>query len=282
MASPLHAARVAVALAWFAALGLAVLIQSNPVVLAGLIGAVVVAAAAAGVGDRIARMLPFAIALAATVCIVNALVTRDGLTVIWRFGDLPILGETNVTLEATVYGTVLGLRAVALVLLGALYALAVDPDELLRLMRRLSFRSALTASIATRMMPVLIRDGRRRAEAQRCRATGQPGRLAMLNATMSGTLNRALDVSATLELRGYSTAVRGPRARRPWSRHDFGFAVSAAMVATIAVLVRVAGLASFSAYPSLHSPVGVSLALSSVALVGAALSPLLDRRGIER
>ena len=35
---------------------------------------------------------------------INALVTRDGLTVIVRLGDLPLLGHTDVTLEATVYG----------------------------------------------------------------------------------------------------------------------------------------------------------------------------------
>jgi len=61
-------------------------------------------------------------------------------------------------LEATAYGGVLALRAVALVLAGALYAAAVDPDEVLRLFRRVSFRSALTAALATRMVPVLARD----------------------------------------------------------------------------------------------------------------------------
>ena len=107
--------------------------------------------------------------------LVNALVTRDGLTVIVRLGDLPVLGQTDVTLEATVYGAVLGLRAVALVLCGALYTAAVDPDEVLRLFRRVSFHSALTATLATRMVPVLARDSRRLADAQRCR----PGRAAV-------------------------------------------------------------------------------------------------------
>ncbi len=50
---------------------------------------------------------------------------------------------------------ILGLRAIALILCGALYTAAVDPDEVLRLFRRVSFRSALTATLATRMVPVL-------------------------------------------------------------------------------------------------------------------------------
>ncbi len=63
---------------------------------------------------------------------------------IWRLGEVPLLGQTNITLEATVYGAVLGLRAVALVLIGALYSVAVDPDDVLRLFRGLSFSSALS------------------------------------------------------------------------------------------------------------------------------------------
>ncbi len=98
--------------------------------------AILLAGELAGVGRELRRSLLLAVPLGLTICVINALVTRDGLTVIWRFGDLPVLGQTNITLEATVYGVVLGLRAVALVLIGALYSLAVDPDEVLRLFRR--------------------------------------------------------------------------------------------------------------------------------------------------
>src|SRR6202030_464607 len=110
-------------------------------------------------------------------------------------GDLPVLGHTDVTLEATAYGAILGLRAVALILCGALYTAAVDPDEVLRLFRRVSFRSALTATLATRMVPVLIRDSRRLADAQRCRPGRPPTRVQLLRATTSAVLDRALDVA---------------------------------------------------------------------------------------
>ena len=48
-------------------------------------------------------------------------------------------------------------------------SVAVDPDALLRLFRRVSYRSALTASLATRLVPVLARDAARMSEAARCR-----------------------------------------------------------------------------------------------------------------
>src|SRR6202012_4961017 len=115
--------------------------------------------------------------VALAIMVINAFVSRDGLTVIVRLGNLPILGHTDITLEATVYGAILGLRAVALILCGLLYTLAVDPDEVLRLFRRVSFRSALSATLATRMVPILVRDGRRLADAQRGRPRPPPSRL---------------------------------------------------------------------------------------------------------
>ena len=155
--------------------------------------------------------------MAVAIALVNALVSRNGLTVIVRLGDLPVLGHTDITLEATVYGAILGLRAVALILCGVLYTLAVDPDEVLRLFRRVGFHSALSAALATRMVPILIRDGRRLADAQRCRPGPPPSRLALMRASCTGVLDRALDVAAALEVRGYAAA-RRPAAIAPPTR----------------------------------------------------------------
>jgi energy-coupling factor transport system permease protein len=281
-ASPLHAARAAAALAWCAALVISALIESNPVMLGAIGLSVVIAGLGAGVGTGLRRALRIALPLAATIIFVNALVTRNGLTVIWRFGDLPILGQTNVTLEAVAYGAVLGLRAAILLLIGALYSLAVDPDNVLRLLRRVSFRSALTATIATRMVPVLLRDSRRLADAQRCRPGPPPGRYQLLRATTSGMLDRALDVAAALEVRGYGDARRPPSHRAPWSRHDVAFIASAVAVLAVSIGSRVGGVVPFNAYPSLYSPAGAGPLLAAAGVIVVALLPFADRRGIER
>lgn len=283
-ASPLHAARAAAAIAWCAALAVAALVASNPAVLGALAVSVLAAGVLAGVGRELRRGLLWSLPLFFAIAAINALVTRNGLTVIWRLGDLPLLGQANITLEAGVYGAVLGLRAVVLVLIGTLYSVAVDPDELLRLFRGLSFSSALSATIATRMLPVLVRDSRRLADAQRCRAGDPPGRAQLLRATTAGVLDRALDVAATLEVRGYGVARRGgaPGRARPWSRHDVAFMASAVVVLALAVAARAAGWMPFQAYPLLRAPAGArTLAVAAVLLL-TALAPFLDRRGIER
>jgi energy-coupling factor transport system permease protein len=285
-ASPLHAARAAAAIAWCTALAVAALIQSNPVVLGAVAVSVVAAGLFAGVGRELRRSLLWSVPLWFTIAAINALVTRNGLTVIWRLGDVPLLGQTNITLEATVYGAVLGLRAVILVLIGTLYSVAVDPDEVLRLFRGFSFSSALSATIATRMVPVLVRDSKRLAEAQRCRPGDPPGRAQLLRATTAGVLDRALDVAATLEVRGYGAArqrARGrPHPHQPWSRHDLAFVASAAAVLAVAVVARVAGWAAFNAYPLLRAPAGARTVGAAAVLLVAALAPFLNRRGVER
>jgi energy-coupling factor transport system permease protein len=280
--SPLHAARAAAGLAYCVALGCAALLLSAPVALGAVTLAIVLAGVAAGVGREMRRAAIFAIPLGVLVLVINALVTRSGLTVIWRLGDLPVLGHTDVTVEATVYGAILGLRAVALILCGALYTAAVDPDEVLRLFRRLSFRSALTATLATRMVPILIRDSRRLADAQRTRSGRPPTRVAMLRATTSGVLDRALDVAAALEVRGYGAARRPPRVHRAYSRHDLEFMASALAVVALAVTARIAGLAPFRAYPALRAPVYAGQLTIAAALLTCALAPFADRRGIEQ
>jgi energy-coupling factor transport system permease protein len=282
-ASPLHAARAAVGCALCGALALVALLFDHPLVL----GAVVVAAVAIGIAAGVGRQLGFALLLVLpfglVVALINPVVAQEGLTVVARLGELPPFGRIDVTLEALVYGGVLGLRTVALVLCAALYTAAVDPDEVLRLFRRVSFRSALTATLATRMVPVLQRDGQRMADAQRCRPGPPPSRLALVRAVAGGALDRALDVAAALETRGYGAARRPPRARRsPWSRHDRAFLAAAATIVALALALRLAGAAPFGVYPTLDVETGAAAWALSAAIVVLPLLPFLDRRGIDR
>jgi energy-coupling factor transport system permease protein len=279
-ASPLHSARAAAGCAYCLALAIAALMMSNPIVLAAVTLSVLGAGVAAGVGRQLGRAALVALPVAVAIAVINALVSREGLTVIIRLGDLPVLGHTDITLEATVYGAILGLRAIALILCGVLYTLAVDPDEVLRLFRRVSFRSALSATLATRMVPILIRDGRRLAEAQRCRPGPSPSRLALMRASCTAVLDRALDVAAALEVRGYGVARRPPAYRAPYSRHDLAFLASAAVIVTVTLVSRLAGQAPFTAYPSLHVATGPGVAAVSAAVLAAALLPFADRRGL--
>jgi energy-coupling factor transport system permease protein len=285
LASPLHAARAEVAAAWCMALGAAALIFEHPLILGALLAIVVAGAIAAGVGRPVGSALRYGIPFALAIALVNPLVVREGLTVLLRFGEIPPFGQVDVTLEAVAYGGLLGLRVFVVLLASVVATFTVDPDEVLRVFRRISFRSALTAALAVRLVPVLQRDGRRLAEARRCRADGggegAAARLAVLRAVAAGALDRAADVAATLEVRGYGGARRAPRSRRPWSRHDFAFAASALGIVALVVAAAAGGVAELEAYPRLVTRFGPAELALAAALAAVALLPFADRRGIE-
>jgi energy-coupling factor transport system permease protein len=283
-ASALHAARAGVAALWCVTLLLVALSFEHPLLLTVLLGAVCAAGVAAGAGRHVVRAMLWALPFALVIAAVNALVVRDGVTVVFRGDAVPGIGRLDVTAEAIAYGGVLGLRALVVIAAAALLAAAVDPDELLRAVRRRSLRAGVTAALATHLMPVLARDSRRLAEAQRALTGGPPtaaGRLGVLRAVTAGALDRATDVAATLEVRGFGGAGRPARRRQPLSRHDLAFAASALALAGLAVVVAVGGWEGFEAYPRTVMPVDGGVAALAVALAACTLLPFADRRGIE-
>ena len=280
-ASPLHAARAAAASAFCAALVLAVLLTHNPLLLAALALAVALAALGARVAPRVARSLYLSLPMALVVALVNALVSRNGLTVLARFGDWGPFGQVDPTLEALVYGAIFGAQLALTVAICALWSAAVDPDELLRSLRRVSFRSALTATLATRMVPLLAYDAQRIGEAQRTLCRPAP-RAAIVRAVTTNALDRALDIAATLEVRGYGTAGAPRRARVTRSRHDLAFTAAATSIAALAILTDALNLAPFDAYPTLHGPLSTSQLAIGAGLILLAAAPFAARRGTGR
>jgi energy-coupling factor transport system permease protein len=287
-ASPMHAARAAAAGLYGLALAVAALAFEHPLVLGTVALVIVAAGALAGVGRELARSAAFTVPLALLIALVNPFVVREGITVFARLGEVPPFGQVDLTVEALVYGLLLGVRVIAVVLACALLTAAVDPDEVLRLFRRVSFRSALTAALAVRLVPVLARDGRRLAQAAHCRPR-PAGRPAVLRAVATSARDRAVDVAATLEVRGYATPAGGRseswRARGggpPWSRHDLAFAAAGVALLVLVAGAKVAGVAAFTAYPRLQAAVGPAEVALCAAIALVALLPFADRRGIDR
>ena len=280
--SPLHAARAWVGAVWCVTLGLVALSIEQPLVLGVLLGCVVGAAFAARAGRRVALTLAWGVPFALVIALINTLVTRDGVTVIVRGFGMPVFGQTDITLEALVFSAVLGLRFLIVIGCAGLLAACVDPDELLRSVRRLSVRSGVTAAVATRLVPVLARDARRLAEARRTVGAEGERRVAVLRAVTTGALDRATDVAATLEVRGFALAGRPARERRPWSRHDLAFAASATALAALGIAAGVEDWGAFATVPRLGPANGSEPLLLAAALAACVLLPFADRRGVGR
>jgi energy-coupling factor transport system permease protein len=286
--SPLHRTRAGVAALYCAVPTAVALLLDSPLPLAAMLAGVVLAGVRAGVGREMWRAARFAVPLALLVALVNPIASRRGLTVLWDGPVVPLFGNFDITLEAVSYGGVAGLRVLVVGMAAALFSAVVDSDELLRIARRIAPRSALTASLATRLVPLLGRDAARLSEAYSLRAAPLPAtgvrRGAILTrALAAGALERSVDMAAALEVRGYSVRSRRTaarvRAREPWSVQDMRFAAAALCLLVLTIVLERSGLAGFEPYPLLALDSGLADLIAAGSLMLAMAAPFGWRPG---
>jgi hypothetical protein len=96
----------------------------------------------------------------------------------------------------------------------------------------------------------------------------------MARRIVAGSLDRSIDVAATLELRGYSLpAVRGVRPPLKRSRHDRLFYALAALVAGAGIAAALAGLGAWDTYPRIAIDTAPATLALAAALPLAAMAP---------
>jgi energy-coupling factor transport system permease protein len=243
---------------------------SSPVVLLGVGAAAALAGLLAGAGRALAAAIRISLPLLLVMTLINGLVYHRGDTVLFRGGYVPVIGELDVTLESLAAGAAVGLRVVVVIVAFAVYSACVDPDRVLRSLRPLARGSALTAALVNRLVPVTVADLGRLREAAALRGPGaEPtARGALARRLVAGSLDRTVDVAATLELRGHSLPARA-RLERERSLADRRLLLAAAGIVLAAVAAGLAGAGGFETYPT------VSVALDPATLALAASLPLL-------
>ena len=290
-ASPLHAARAVVAAAWCAgARRPRRSLFEHPLVLGDAARRVAArgAARSPASGAACARMLRFALPFALLIALINPLVVREGLTVIWRFGEVPPFGaDRHHARGARLRRAARRCARSRPARRRAADARPSTPTSCCGVFRRVSFRSALTAALAVRLVPVLQRDGAPAGRGAALPRRRRPAASPSLRAVASGALDRAADVAATLEVRGYRTrGVRvAPPAREPWSRHDVGVrGVGASRSSRSPSPRALAGVADVAPYPD-DSCIELGRGRARRCAPRSslvALLPFADRRGIDR
>jgi energy-coupling factor transport system permease protein len=276
----LQAASAPAAAVYLGSLALIAFAFSSPVVLAGAGAAVAAAGLAAGARAALALSLRWGIWLGVAIIAVNAIATDRGDTVLVRGWDVPVLGPMDVTLESLAAGGVLALRIVVVTMAFAVWSACVDPDRVLRLVRRVARRSALTATLVSRMVPVAAGDLARLREAAALRGPGAApaGRAALARRLVAGSLDRAVDVAATLELRGYALPGPGATGRSPRSRHDRRFALAGGAIVAVGVAAKASGAGGFDPYPEVTMDLDSATILVAATLPLLALAPFARRR----
>ncbi len=244
--------------------------SSDPIVMLAATAGAVLAGLGSGADRAVWFSLRLGAILAISMIVINALVTSRGATVLARLGDWPVLGRVDVTAESIAAGAIIGLRALGTMVAIGIFSACVDPDRLLRAVHGFAGRSALTATLISRLVPLAAQDLTRIGEAATLRGPGanQVGRAAMANRLLAGSLDRSIDVASTLELRGYSlTSGKTEFARIP-SRYDLRFRIVGVLLMVLALLGLFLDTGSFVDYPSvLYSP-----GLATAVIAGAFLA----------
>jgi hypothetical protein len=97
------------------------------------------------------------------------------------------------------------------------------------------------------------------------------GKGSLARRVVESSLDRAVDVAATLELRGHSLPYRA-RPRREPSRDSFPVAASGIAILVVTAAAALAGIGEFEAFPGVRVDVGVpTIALCGIVLALAAV-----------
>lgn len=277
---PLGLARPWVAAAYLGPLAIIGFTFSNPLVLVSAGCAAVIAAAASGALRAALAPLRFGVVLAATMVVVNGLVSQRGDTVLVRGWEIPVLGQIDVSAEALFEGGVLALRVLVALVVFGVWSACVDPDRLLRAVRPFAARSALAATLITRLVPLAAADASRLGEAGSLRgpAAAPVGRAALVRRLVAGSLDRSVDVASTLELRGYGLDRRAPREHQPRRRGEPAMVLSGGLTAVAASVALAAGAAGAEAYPTIDVDLGPATLALAAAIPLIATLPFMSRR----
>ena len=272
---PLGSARPWIAAAYLAPLAVAGFAFSNPIVLVAAGVAAYAAGAASGAGGSMRQPLRWALGLAAMIVAVNAIVAQRGATILLRGWDLPVVGQVDVSAEALAEGGVLALRIVVALLVFAVWSACVDPDRILRAIRPIASRSALTATLIARLVPLAAADAARLGEAASLRgpAAAPLGRAAIVHRTVAGSLDRSVDIAATLELRGYGLGIRSRRPRHAREPGEGPLLAAGVLAAAIVLAAALAGVGRFDAYPRIALDAGPATLLFALSLPCLAIAP---------
>jgi energy-coupling factor transport system permease protein len=121
------------------------------------------------------------------------------------------------------------------------------------------------------------------AAALRGPAAAPVGRGALARRLVAGSLDRAVDVAATLELRGYARGAPHSARGGHRSRHDARFLATGAVIAVASALARAMGVGEFDAYPTIQIAADPATLALSAGIPAVAVLPFLTagrrRRG---
>lgn len=203
-------------------------------------------------GKMSARGVAGYVVLFLVISLMNPLFSHNGAT------PLFFMNGNAVTLEALLYGVLMGVTIVAVLLWCAVYSRVMNSEGFLYLFGKIIPKIALLLSMALRFIPVFLRQMKKVAATQKTMGmysdegyTGRiKGAMRVFLATVSWSVENSIETSMSMKARGYG--VKGKRTSFSLFRFNLSDARMLALMIVLlcATLVGVAsGEMSFSFYP---------------------------------
>lgn len=182
--------------------------------------------------------------------VTNPLFSHNGVTVLFFLNGNPV------TLEAFLYGAYLGGMIIAVLIWFSCYNTVITSDKFLCLFGRIMPKAALVISMALRLVPRFITDGRNMLEIQNMLGGSECGifkrikkYVAVFSCLITRSLEGAVEQSNSMKARGY-----GENKRVSYSRFRFTLSDFVLIFLTISGFIMIAffgGVMDFNYYPEM-------------------------------
>jgi energy-coupling factor transport system permease protein len=232
--------------AWSAAVLTVALISTNPAyrLVAALI-ALDVTVALSRPGQRVRPLLVTIGAATATAVVLDLLLGHSGEHVLLRVpSSVPVIGGP-ITLEAMLYGLVVGLGVSACVLAVAPLSRALDPHQLVDALPRVLHRTATAAAAALNLMPGMVRSAGAVRDAQRMRGWRPRGARSwseLLVPVAVTAMEDSLQLAESMEARGFGSGARTRFSAPVLRPADIAVLLTAIAAIVLIVVARATGV----------------------------------------
>lgn len=198
------------------------------------------------------------------IMILNPLIVKNGSTVIYSgHFNIPVLGRVRITLEAVLYGIVIGLRMVFVVMVCGFFNMVINPDRAFTFFSKFMKKSALLMSMTIRLFPQIMKSYRSVVEAEKLRGgeilnKGIKNKVKnygnIVNILFISSLEDSGDMAESMYSRGYGIGKRSTYFNEKMSFWDFVYIFVCIGIFVYMEIIKSKGLNTMNYYPKCDNP----------------------------
>ncbi|MEH7457920.1 energy-coupling factor transporter transmembrane component T [Bacillus sp. JJ1127] len=228
----------------------------HPLFLVGAIIMMVLLNIMQGNSEKIKKMLPSMFVFFVMIIVLNPLLTHRGATTLFRLGD------NRITLEACMYGLVMGLSLLAIMFTFTSYNDIILSHKFLYLFSRISPKVALLTMITVRFVPLFIRRLRQITLVQKTKGVQLDSGsiierikngMKLLQVLLVCSLEDALQTADSMQARGFGVTKRSTYIRYRMGRQDWYVITYLVIVLLSCLAFNFCGAGTLSIYPRVES-----------------------------